>query len=396
MNRKNREEKQLRAESLKAEKQAKLQRRLDEQVKNDRAFRLALGKEREPVDLGPLYGVVAKVPKLQDIRLRAALATLAACKWARQPDTWKPKGKAVQTIFRSLAEHLLCRYPVPKFMWSIFDGYLAPETVELNAVLHVADGGSLFQKVQDKSFPVPLTRRMCHDFLQTTAEYGFVPAIRRTQVATYGGDRRLLTALLATNIGKTLAGPRREEFLATVIQFFANNPMMDPSQVGPLLDYVTYRYHQDETFSMKGRTVLALMRDSAVWHRELATVRINYQTYKDYVPSGFKPGSYERTFKDNHEVWKVEEVLNTRELATEGRVLHHCVLSYSFSIERGDVSIWSVTMNGERLLTIEVRNRVRQIVQARGRYNAPADSRTGGIMATWAGENGLTINTGRL
>jgi hypothetical protein len=54
---------------------------------------------------------------------------------------------------------------------------------------------------------------------------------------------------------------------------------------------------------------------------------------------------------------------------------------------RGDsreTSLWA-------MLTIEVRNAERRIVQARGRFNRPATSAEHQILVRWAGVNGLTV-----
>ncbi len=68
-------------------------------------------------------------------------------------------------------------------------------------------------------------------------------------------------------------------------------------------------------------------------------------------------------------------------------------------VARGEVSIWSVTMEdgrGEtgnwRMVTVEVHNASKRVVQARGRHNrlvTPAERR---ILERWAALSALTVH----
>jgi hypothetical protein len=90
------------------------------------------------------------------------------------------------------------------------------------------------------------------------------------------------------------------------------------------------------------------------------------------------------------------------ELAAEGRRMNHCVYSYVWSIQKGQTSIWSMMLEDGKgatgrwaMLTIEVRNDLRRVVQARGRFNRPATSEEHGVLLAWAGQNGLEVSLGR-
>ena len=79
----------------------------------------------------------------------------------------------------------------------------------------------------------------------------------------------------------------------------------------------------------------------------------------------------------------------------------HCVYSYAGRVERREVSIWAVTMKdglGETgrwaMLTVEVQNDTRRIVQARGRFNRAATPREIGVLSRWAKLNELELVAG--
>jgi hypothetical protein len=99
------------------------------------------------------------------------------------------------------------------------------------------------------------------------------------------------------------------------------------------------------------------------------------------------------------EVWHVREILDARTLADEGKAMGHCVYSYARAIEAGQCAIWTLTLRDGtghwRRLTIEVRPQLRQIVQARGRFNAKAEPRDLLALEAWAARNRLTLSLGR-
>jgi hypothetical protein len=139
-----------------------------------------------------------------------------------------------------------------------------------------------------------------------------------------------------------------------------------------------------------------MMRGMEEWHADLAKRRA--VVGKEYKPSGIKAGHYEfkhRTADGNSVTLTcdINEILTSKLLHAEGSALKHCVLSYSWSIEQGHCSIWSMTFNGDRAVTIEVRGR--QISQVRGMRNRQSTSEEFKIIQKWAQENQLSISLSR-
>lgn len=106
--------------------------------------------------------------------------------------------------------------------------------------------------------------------------------------------------------------------------------------------------------------------------------------------SGFNDFIWE---KDKVDTWTCEEILTPIALSQEGRILHHCVFSYHSSVEKGIVSIWSLRLNDERRITIEVQNASRKIVQVRGLQNRKAKHEEMKVILMWANTNRLSISS---
>jgi hypothetical protein len=140
------------------------------------------------------------------------------------------------------------------------------------------------------------------------------------------------------------------------------------------------------------------------WHRELAVAKVIHGVA--FEPSGYASIELDRSARGRDggwetRIWRVDEVLSTKELAAEGRRMNHCVYSYAWSIQKGQSSIWSMTLEdgkGETgrwaMLTIELRRDLRRVVQAHGRFNRPATTEERGVLLAWAGKNGLAVSLG--
>ena len=71
--------------------------------------------------------------------------------------------------------------------------------------------------------------------------------------------------------------------------------------------------------------------------------------------------------------------------------MNHCVAIYHDRIRSGRCSIWTLTMNDVRRLTIEVRNHRKAVAQVRGKCNRLPRVREQAFVRGWAKKNGLEI-----
>jgi hypothetical protein len=383
--------------------------RAEEQARREQAVMAALLHRRardrhEPIAASgaAVQQVFARAPRLADGPYAGAVERLAKVPHVRPLVGWTPRGKGREALFRSLADHLLARYPVPPMLWSVF---FDPPTRHFErlvvAVTNVAAGGSLYDTARDPAFPIPLTRRMCHDVLTLRLDTTLLHALRRAQVSAAGGDARLFTMWMRTAEAQTLGGRDEEVFGMTLLTWLARNALPDPAQLGPLMDYIVRRRHLDPSFSMSGRSAAAMRRGMVEWHRELAQAKVVHGAV--FEPSGFAPATFDLSGRGREgtirrQIWRVEEIRTTKELAAEGRRMGHCVHSYAWSIEKRQTSIWAMTLEDGlgatgrwAMLTIEVRNETKHVVQARGRFNRAATSAEYNILLRWAGANGLAV-----
>lgn len=351
--------------------------------------------------------VIRKAPKLADPELEFVMGLLFAdggtyedayipVPLIRPISEFRPVGKSVESQLFSLVNHLYCKYKMPTFLYNIFTpehrSHLAQWADERDLFIKLAQGAGVSSLCKDGYLPDCLTKRMQHLFMRGEREDTIIGAVRRAQVTAFGGSKSLVTAVQNTFLRE---GQNNELFWQGVIQWFCSAGMLHMPQVGPMLDYLRSRRDQDAKFSMKGRTIGSVMRETEEWHATLAKIRVS----KDHGPfpaSGFSGAVYKTGNLETPVVWTVSEILTPQALATEGRTMKHCVFSYSFAIRKGSTSIWSLHMahpeKGDwRVLTVEVSNTTRQIRQARGICNRAPTTQECDILRMWVNDNGLSL-----
>ena len=311
-------------------------------------------------------------------------------RWIRSPEDWTStveKGGEPQRIdqFASLARHLLTRYHVPSFMDEAWFGACGDEALRHQEwFIHIGSGGS----VRDLDLPVKLTRSMAHKFMQGMNRKSIARNLRWAQVLAMGGDWQMARTIQSTRLGRHLDD---DEFWSTVVLFLTSNPLIDPTQVGPMIDYIhNMRFAPRRVvgegggveeapppqpdFTMKGRSATKLLRQVEAWHGHLTSVQ--NVIFQSWQPSGVRSFALEEQSAELGAVrWTVQELLSSWELAAEGTAMGHCVVSYSDQCADGKASIWSIGLqledeeSRESVLTVAFDVRRRAVTQARGRYN---------------------------
>ena len=342
---------------------------------------------------------------------RQGLAALAHHhrRWIRPPEEWtstvERNGKPQRIDqFSSLARHLLATYQVPTFLDEAWFAERSDEACQRQQwFIHAGSGGS----VRDLDTPVHLTRRMAHEFMLRNNRESIAHNLRWIQVLGLGGDQVMARAVQSTRLGRHLDD---DEFWSTVVLFLAGNPMIDPTLVGPVVDYIHHMRFAPQrivsegggveeapppqpNFTMKGRSATKLLRQVEAWHGHLA--RVKDVVFQSWQPGGLRPFDLE---EENQELgscrWTVRELLSSWELAAEGSAMGHCVVSYSDQCADGHTSVWSIGLqrngeeNREGVLTVAVDPGRRLVTQARGRHNMLPHSAPRSAQARKAADGG--------
>ena len=321
--------------------------------------------------------------------------------WIKPLEEWKPLSHNRKKQFASLARHLWAQYDIPLFMdkaWLEGNADQQQWYKDIGTGKNIRNSGNLL---------VPLTKKMAHCFLSAPEEYSIESALRWGQIHALGGDRRLADAILTTRLVEDF---RDNDFWLSVIRFFVKNPMLDTVHISPIVDYIWNQKYEDRiifvdrgvaeeaapeqpNFSMRGRTVNSLLRAVEAWHSQLGKESKggNLQWSKSGV-SEFRFVEGNKKSK-NMKIWRIKELLSSKELVAEGRQMRHCVATYASSCHREKCSIWTLDLETEegkeKLLTVEVNNTTKEIRQIRGKRNRYATDYEKAIIKRWASREEL-------
>lgn len=305
--------------------------------------------------------------------------------WIKPLEQWSPSSKNIYKQFSQLLRHLFTPYAMPVFLDSAWFT-LHPHAISW--FLDIASGKNIRKS---ENLPVVLTKMQAHEFLQAPDTYDIFQALRYGQIMGMSEDKRLVEAVLEKPFGTTF---EHDDFWVEVIRFFINNPMLDRREFSPLVDYINAVKFAPNAehpgFSMKGRNPETLLTQVEQWHNKVSKER--GKNYMEWKPVGLGGFTKEEKSRNEFNNWSIEELLNSTKLFEEGRVLSHCVSSYKYSAAKGQCSIWSLKLNDQKAITIEVNTSSQSIVQARGKLNRLPNSKEIQIIREWANKEGLAIN----
>jgi hypothetical protein len=326
--------------------------------------------------------------------------------WIRPCELWRPETANLRLAFRSLAFHLLIRYPVPRFMDSAWDLAPGPERFRQQSWYILLGRGASFRAL---NLPLLLTRKMEHHVRQAPDHYSVLQALRYGESRGLGGSEALAREIVAGRLGQRIEHP---EFWRTVLWFFRSHLEIRLEQVNPIIDFIQANKFAGEEvatengaarrkapwpdFSIKGRSLNSILRLAKVWHSELSMGEKGRSF--SWAKSGISGYRFleKRVGEDEDRDWSIQEILESRALQAEGRAMRHCVYSYASQCRRGETTIWSLRLRvkdrEKSLVTIQADPRRRSIIQARAKCNLWPGVRCREIIRQWAASAGLTID----
>jgi hypothetical protein len=321
--------------------------------------------------------------------------------WLRPIHRWEPRESNPLPLFSSLAHHLLADYPVPPVLlsaWFLGDTWQGRQQ---QGWFKLAGMGKSLRRV---GFPIRLTRRMAHEFAHAPAHYPVDFALRWAQVRGLGGSDNLARVVASTRLGRAF---ENDDFWTSVIHLLINSTRLDPAHVEPIVEYLQDRKFEarrviigEDTelllepaqpdLTVSGRTVASLMRRVDAWQAERKDQAVRTLIRWDRSSIGEFIGQ-----DLAGRAWTIRELLDSDELAAEGKAMEHCVATYTECCARRLSTIWSVGIEvagvRERVATVEVNPASREMVQAKARFNEEPDESCVAILKDWAGREGLKI-----
>jgi PcfJ-like protein len=325
----------------------------------------------------------------------------------RPPEAWRCriKSRSPERRFIDLVRFTFARYPAPAHLEQIWirDGEpcfaddlrthegraaerratAADRAQLLRWYIIATQGGSLHKQA---AHPY-LSRQETHHFLAApaglTTDRAFWYAIARA----HGADVSTALRVAQTKLAEHSVGA---PFWRDAARFFARQPTT-LAEMNDLIDFIRVAKAEDDGFTLKGRTLAALLRRMHEWHHALQK--------EQAICGGSWAGSplpdieYRAGRDDKLAIWRFRQIKTGNDLFQEGQRMRHCVASYKERCIKGEVSIWSLACeyplgHFNKGVTIELR-KSGMIVQCRGVANRLPYANEAAMVQRWAREHGL-------
>ena len=318
--------------------------------------------------------------------------------WRRSPQTWNKAGGT------PLLDHLFVLYAVPRFLYAEWFRDLYPRQeayygdqpdIEgemprfkwLCWFILLGQGSSLRRAAECFDWRIP--PRFGHCLQDVPAEASPVAACVFAEVKRLGGSEIDAARILdnpAFVIDPTEFSAVESHWTFwqdTVRWLIAHRDAITDEQSDQILSWAMHQYTEAEQrraqgtqpFSWKGRSVRAVLERIIEYRRQISRPLAGYTWQAHGWDWGLHEGPGRR--------WTFCELTSSDRLFDEGQALHHCVASYAALCASGHSAIVSLAHNDIRRVTVELDPRTRQIKQARGAYNRPANEDERRVIQLW-------------
>lgn len=181
-----------------------------------------------------------------------------------------------------------------------------------------------------------------------------------------------------------------------------------------LMGFIYHCLRDQQSYQVQGRSLRHILADSdayyqriterTAWRAEKEAERLRRLKANEVVRSDWKPSrrirpyvSEKQAYSGNRAItenYKIIELTNEQQLQQEGKLMKHCVGSYTTRCRSGYSSIWSLRQyaNGmwRSLATMEIDKR-KTMLQMSGKYNARPSGEVLGLIKDWVLREGIRM-----
>ncbi len=286
-------------------------------------------------------------------------------KIVRPIEMWQRPSFDPEEQLEDVIDYCFAKYPTPVFLISSFY-----ESSLRHQLWYVQLGFG--KSVKSLSgLPDKFTSKMMHEFRNTPRGFSVSEAIVRAQALGYGASQQMAMELTRSKLSQIEGNT---SFWRSVVQFFSIQKQVNHWDLYKALEYLEARIQRDRYFSMKGRSLEALLNQAQEWYLEMQKMR-NKANYLSWLPSGIKGMHLEIVKNDAPILYSAKELLTSEELYQEGCDMNHCVADYIDDCYAKKTSIFSLRKQEgdtiKKLATVEINPYTLEVMQAEGKCNTP-------------------------
>lgn len=315
----------------------------------------------------------------------------------RDPKEWKATSYNTDRQIIDFCKWVYCEYEVPSFFFSLFTSYekdrhmifFVPGRKETEYEFFfdwflTITNGYPFAKATNNFF----TKREAHIFLNLKTSGTIKENFWLAKCVANNLSTKLTNFVINRFSNMSYLW---DSFWYEAVKFINRfEDEIEIQNLNDICDYLNSIHQRDKKFSLKDRTYSSLIKLSNEWHEE---GHLKNFGNSNVCWVGLPIPDWEYIQPKTETVWKIKQLLTSKELYQEGKIMHHCVATYVSQCHTGNSSIFSLRKNEfinseEHVATIEV-YRPKQISQIRKKRNAPVDNEVAKVINRWAIDNKL-------
>lgn len=323
---------------------------------------------------------------LESVHSSLVAMLLLAPFWVRPPSGWTLNSSAKDEIILSLVDHLFVIYPVPRFLYR---NWLTERDLPTNKWMFwfilLGQGANLHQATRHfREWVIPKT--FVRYLYQAPSDLTPLLACMWAEVHRLGGSEvefqrlRWQENYLWDPTSKHEQALRYQSFWRDTVRWLTRHREELTDQMSQLiLEWASHMFGMDQRgpFTLRHRSP----------QNACEAAERFLETRKNPLVSKWRSHGWDWEYVgQNGDVWVIRELKTGYELREEGTAMHHCVESYTSRCSIGLDSIFSLTVNGERRLTIQVNPNRKIILQARGYQNRATTPEESMILNVWQKE----------
>ncbi len=305
--------------------------------------------------------------------------------WIRPLEDWQYLPPSEQAT-SSLVEHLLLIYPYPEMTTRVLR---SPDLKWWLWLVILGQGASIKKVAPTMGWEIP--KRFMGHFPSSSEHHSTIDAVRWAEIHRLGGDDIdfIRQSTFMTNLDPTEPASShpmyqfdKEFWYDTILWMISNKRTLTNETWQAIVPWAGHMNTEGnrigQRFRWRKRTVNASLRAAQLYRQEREAREQGSEKDKweakgwDYEFNAVGMGHC-----------SITEMTTTTELVQEGRTMHHCVGGYAWECRAGKLAIFSMLLNGTRVLTIEVDVLQKRIVQIRGKFNRPATDEELDVIEEW-------------
>jgi hypothetical protein len=314
------------------------------------------------------------------------MALLLAPFWVRPLSGWTDDNSTGDEMILSLIDYLFVTYPVPGFLyWNWLTGRNLPTTKWVCWFVLLGQGANLHQAAEhftEWAIPKSFVRYLYQAPPDLTPLEACIWAeIHRLDGSAVEFERlRRHENYLWDPTSKNERNLRFQSFWRDTVRWLTRHREELTDQMCQLiLEWASHMFRTDQggQFTLRHRSPRNTYE---------AAERFD-ETRKNPLNMKWRSQGWDWEYVDqNADVWLIRELTDGYQFQEEGRAMAHCVQGYTSRCWAGLDSIFSLTVNGERRLTVQVNPTRKSIVQVRGFRDRVATPEENLILVAWQKE----------